>query len=54
MREPFIPDDPGIDPDFDMLAEPLTGGNRVVALIAVIFIGLVIAGLIGLATRWLS
>ncbi|MDZ5448905.1 hypothetical protein [Labrys sp. ZIDIC5] len=48
------PDDPGIDPDYNTLAEPLAGGNRVVALAAVIFIGFVIAGLIGLATRWLS
>ncbi|MEW9304513.1 hypothetical protein [Labrys neptuniae] len=48
------PDDPGIDPDYDVLAEPLAGGNRVVALSAVIVIGLVLAGLIGFATRWLS
>lgn len=50
MEQPFIPDDPGIDPDYDALGEPLTGGNRVVALVAVIFILFIVAGLIGLAT----
>ncbi|WP_448952164.1 hypothetical protein [Labrys neptuniae] len=44
------PDDPGIDPDFDLLAEPFVGGNRVVAFCVVVIIVLAVGVLAGIAT----
>lgn len=53
MEQPFIPDDPGIDPDYDAIEfEPR--GNGVVALCAIVFIGLVLAAIIGIGTLVLT